>query len=398
VLADRTERGRVYAGVLFDSANGGLFLSEDGGVTWEQSMRGMGVRDVYSLYQPEGMVGTIYAGTNHGLFRSDDHGRNWTPVKKVEEVAPEAEATVPDSSPAPVTPAANSPGPRRVTGQPIVLPTVKKIAQRRAKKSPPRKTSAPARQKKRTSTKARSKPKPKPAPPSDGLVDLQSQVFSLVPLVPKASGDGSEPTLLVAATWDGLFRTADEKKGWKPLKIANAEGSELTTSHINVVATHPRTPGLIWIGTDDGLFISRDDGETFTTLRLDAEERRVKAIAFDPRSPLTAFVGTVKGFYRTTDGGATWERRGGGMPLSVAVSTLAINPLNPDDLYVSDYIYGGFYYSRDRGRTWEPLDISSLPSRRLWALTPDPFDRNRVYIGSFSGGVYVMSRKTEAAR
>ncbi|MCI0524219.1 MAG: hypothetical protein L0Y75_03060, partial [Acidobacteria bacterium] len=33
VLADRQEQGRIYAGVIFDRVNGGLFVSEDGGVT-----------------------------------------------------------------------------------------------------------------------------------------------------------------------------------------------------------------------------------------------------------------------------------------------------------------------------------------------------------------------------
>jgi hypothetical protein len=37
--------------VIFDGANGELFVSEDGGISWQQSMRGMGVRDVYSIYQ-----------------------------------------------------------------------------------------------------------------------------------------------------------------------------------------------------------------------------------------------------------------------------------------------------------------------------------------------------------
>jgi hypothetical protein len=39
------------------------------------------------------------------------------------------------------------------------------------------------------------------------------------------------------------------------------------------------------------------------------------------------------------------------------------------------------------------LDISQLPSLKLWSLASDPFDANRIYAGSFSGGVYVMSRK-----
>ncbi|MGH9799347.1 MAG: hypothetical protein ACRD82_03205, partial [Blastocatellia bacterium] len=34
VLADSKRQGRVYAGVLFDGLNGGLFVSEDGGITW----------------------------------------------------------------------------------------------------------------------------------------------------------------------------------------------------------------------------------------------------------------------------------------------------------------------------------------------------------------------------
>ncbi len=82
VLADRKVPGRVYAGIIFDGSNSGLFISEDGGLSWQQSMTGMGVRDVYSLYQSPVNPETIFAGTNHGLFRSDDQGRSWTSVKK----------------------------------------------------------------------------------------------------------------------------------------------------------------------------------------------------------------------------------------------------------------------------------------------------------------------------
>ncbi len=42
VVADKAQPGRVYAGVIFDRVNGGLFISEDGGVTWGQSMSGHG--------------------------------------------------------------------------------------------------------------------------------------------------------------------------------------------------------------------------------------------------------------------------------------------------------------------------------------------------------------------
>src|SRR5215510_2350942 len=111
VVADKVERGRVYAGVIFDRVNGGFFISEDGGLTWNQSMNGMGVRDVYSIYQSESDPATIYAGTNHGLFRSDDRGGSWKQVKKEEKeekieqsvapsgAAPESASAAPENDP-----------------------------------------------------------------------------------------------------------------------------------------------------------------------------------------------------------------------------------------------------------------------------------------------------------
>src|SRR5262249_43249300 len=145
VIADKVERGRVYAGVIFDRANGGLFISEDGGGAWRQSMNGMGVRDVYSLYQSDSNPTTIYAGTNNGLFRSDDRGRNWTQVKKG---APErrggktggATAKLAQSSPSP-----NAAG---------------------AAKKTPVKAGAKSRKPSRTER--------------DSLVDLQNQVFAIL--------------------------------------------------------------------------------------------------------------------------------------------------------------------------------------------------------------------------
>ena len=158
--------------------------------------------------------------------------------------------------------------------------------------------------------------------------------------------------------------------------------------------TSSRAPGMILIGTEQGMFVSSDDGETFAPMLLNGETRKVRVIALDPRDPKMMYVGTSNGFFRSTDGGRTWEQRGGGMRMQISVSAITINPVNPDELYLCDFDQGGFYFSRDRGRNWEPLNISSLPSWRLWSLILDPFDGNRLYAGSISGGVYVMSKRT----
>jgi len=393
VLADRTERNRIYAGIIFDGTNGGLFVSEDGGMTWQQSMKGMGVRDVYSLYQPGSRPETVYAGTNHGLFRSDDHGRSWVAVTHVEEEAkdkvkgesgPVSSSTLISEVPPTRARAVKSPPAQ------AVKPVVQTRSQGGAKSSVAKKGQAKKKAPVRT---ARQAPKPKPQPSE--FTDLQSQVFALAPLTLR--GETERPGL-IAATWDGLFRTDDEKKGWKQIKVTIPGAAKPFNYLVDTIATSPHAPGLILIGTEDGLLVSRDNGESFAVMPLDGEPRRVRVIAFDPRTAETIYVGTANGFFRSTDGGRSWEQRGGGMRMLVAVSALAINPSNPDELYIGDYLQGGFFHSRDRGKNWEPLDISSLPSLRLLSLTLDPFNGNCLYAGSFSGGVYVMTKQATSGR
>lgn len=401
LVADVSQKGRIYAGVIFDGPNGGLFVSEDGGTTWKQSMRGMGVRDVYSIYQPVTHPDTIYAGTNHGVYRSDDRGRNWTRVKKDEPVDPSK--VIPDS---PILHDESTPVRPRTTS-PVRSPQLQLIVQKRTKtqsKQTKKQTASakkPAARNTQSRSQAKAPPKTPPKPPvetptpeelANRLINLERQVFQLKPLV--RSSDSDTPVLL-AATWDGLYYTEDEKQGWKQLRIVNSSGTLLTSAAINALETHPKIPGLILLGTEEGLFVSRNGGQSFSETNLHGESQRIMSVALDPQKGTTVFVGTANGFFRSIDGGKTWEQKGSGMPLIIAISAIEVNPIVPDEVYAGDHIFGGFYFSRDRGKTWEPLDTSTLPSRRIWSLAGDPFDPNRLYAGSFSGGVYVISRQVE---
>lgn len=81
------------------------------------------------------------------------------------------------------------------------------------------------------------------------------------------------------------------------------------------------------------------------------------------------------------------------MPQGGNIGAIVVGAANPDELYVSDESRGMLYHSKDRGTNWEKVDISKAPSLKLWSLASDPFDANRIYAGSFSCGVYVVSRK-----
>lgn len=67
LLADAKHAGTIYAGVLNDKGYGGVFVTEDGGATWQQRSQGLDGRDVFTLAETDD--GTLLAGTNHGIFR-----------------------------------------------------------------------------------------------------------------------------------------------------------------------------------------------------------------------------------------------------------------------------------------------------------------------------------------
>ena len=300
VMHDRTERGRVYAGVIFDSANGGLFVSEDNGLTWQQSSRGMGISDVYSLQQSTERPEILYAGTNKGLYRSEDRGLSWAKVIKVTE---------------PIEP--------QPTKKQSATPKEKNIVQKRSQTA--KSTKATTSSKSRNQAAKKPKVETPPASP-DETIDLNNQIYAIAQIFPRTADDGAG---LIAATWDGLFITRDEKKGWKQLKFDNA-----TYPYFNVVTTSRAVPGLILVGTVDGLFVSRDNGESFVPMPLAPTPRRVQSIVFDPREPATIYAGTNDGLFITNNGGQSWEQRGNGLRTSIDTSAVLVNPNNPDEIYV----------------------------------------------------------------
>ncbi len=366
VAYDRTERGRVYAGVINDGANGGFFVSEDGGLTWQQSARGMGISDVHSIHQSMQQPELIYAGTNHGLYRSDNRGLSWAKVVKDKPAEPVVAEPSNDGSP---------------------RSQVKNIVQARPKTS---KSSNPTKPRTQV-VKKPVKPEPtEPPVPVDDSIDLQNQVFSVAPIYPRSSEDAGG---LIAATWDGLFVTRDEKKGWKQIKFENA-----SLPYFNVVTTNSAIPGVILVGTDDSLFVSRDNGDTFAPMPIAQKIRRVLTIVFDPREPATIYLGTNDGLFLTYDGGLNWELRGNGLRTSLGTSAIVVNPSNPDEVYVNDQRQGGLFHSENKGRSWEQIETSRLPNTRFWTMSADPFDATSICIGSFSAGVYVMNKQVAGRR
>ncbi|HKQ06275.1 MAG TPA: hypothetical protein VJ464_14160 [Blastocatellia bacterium] len=383
IQPDAQERGRLLASVFHDGSAGSVFVSGDGGESWQSSSRGLGTRDVFAFYQMPDDPSVIYAGTNTGVFRSNDRGASWAfvgkaqvkvekPVKKPVRGKRGRRAGVVDPQPLPAS---------RGLGQYQAVPVAMVVAQksRGAKKSSQRR--APKKEK---------KPVEPVEPLGPSMFELTREVDDLTSFV-----DGEGRRGLLAATMDGLYRTFDESKGWEKVYL----GSYDPNGRVYSVSTHKDTPRRILVGTKEGLYISEDGGGSWTHTDRGPNDMSVKAIAQAPNDPQTILLGTNQNLFRSTNGGRTWVRRGGGLPAGDFTSVV-FNPANPDEVMVAEYSKGGVYRSTDKGYSWERLDAAAgaeLPTTRIWTLSFDPFDRDRIYAGSFSSGVYVLTFQRGAA-
>jgi photosystem II stability/assembly factor-like uncharacterized protein len=367
IMPDATERGRLLASVYHDGSGGSVFVSSDGGESWQSSSTGLAGRDVFSFYQMPDNPNVVYAGTNTGVYRSNDRGATWafTGVEQIKKV---------EKAPA------RSTRPRRASAgwSPTSLGRYETIAA--SKRASSQKSRKPAQ--KRPVKKERPRVETSLAP---GFVQLTRQVDDIT-----SFADAEGHLGLLAATMDGLYRTFDDSKGWQKVAIDDYESGGPVFS----ISTHKDTPRKILAGTKQGLFISNDSGETWQHAERGPSDMSVKAIAQDPRDAQLIIVGTNQYIFRSTNGGRTWVRRGGGLP-SGDFTSVVISPTNPDEVMAAEYSHGGVYRSTDKGYIWERVDVE-LPSNRVWTLTFDPFDRDRMYLGSFSSGVYVFTIQQRA--
>ncbi|HYX41433.1 MAG TPA: hypothetical protein VE821_07040, partial [Pyrinomonadaceae bacterium] len=92
LLPDRAQQGRIYASTINTATGGGFFfISNDGGETWQPSMRNMPDRLItYAMLQDRANANIIYLGTNLGLYRSTDRGASWSPIGAPSSEAPAA--------------------------------------------------------------------------------------------------------------------------------------------------------------------------------------------------------------------------------------------------------------------------------------------------------------------
>jgi hypothetical protein len=126
---------------------------------------------------------------------------------------------------------------------------------------------------------------------------------------------------------------------------------------INFIAISPRLPDVMMVGYTDGkIWKSTNAGAHWERISEGLPSRNCTHILFDPFDDSTyyaSFSGYIsESVMKTTNGGASWFSISGNLP-AIPTNALAINPRNPDEIYVgTDF---AVYATTDGGENWQVL-------------------------------------------
>lgn len=233
-------------------------------------------------------------------------------------------------------------------------------------------------------------------------------------------------TWIVVVGSGGVWKTENAGTTWTPIF------DDTGIYSIGTVTVDPSTPHTIWVGTGentgsrhagygDGIYRSRDGGQTWENMGLEASEH-ISEIIIHPDDSNTIWVaaqgplwssGGERGLYKSTDGGETWTLKLSGDEWT-GVTDLLIDPRNPDRLvaatwqrhrtvaaYMGAGPESGIHVSDDGGETWREV-TTGLPSGNMGkiGLAISPQNPDVVYAAIETnrrqGGVYRSTDRGES--
>lgn len=159
-------------------------------------------------------------------------------------------------------------------------------------------------------------------------------------------------------------------------KVQTAGSTAEAYGTITTLAESPRTAGVLWAGSDDGLIhVTRDDGGSWKDVTPKQAKglyvAHVEASFADDERAYCAIDGHRSDVYgpivlRTVNGGGKWQDISGDLPADSPIRVVREDPSNPDVLYCGNE--RAAYVSFDGGRHWLKLGGRSLPTVPVYDL------------------------------
>jgi hypothetical protein len=225
---------------------------------------------------------------------------------------------------------------------------------------------------------------------NDGVVQYAGSA-PWAPLFPGAGGvvrvDPTNPSAVYAeSTGFSLQRSLDGGQTWKNIS-AGLNGNPGTYAPY---VLDPSNSARLIFGSDS-LFESTDQGNTWTAIGVAGSanfnngKNPILAIAVAPNSPNTIYVTAGSNIYVTTDDGVTWSSVGN-PSVFATITGIAVDPANSQHVYIvpnsSVFVQPGqVYESLNGGQAWKNI-TSNLPPNPTDTIT---FANNTIFVGSDAG-------------
>ena len=170
--------------------------------------------------------------------------------------------------------------------------------------------------------------------------------------------DKSNPERILIGTENGIYESLNEGESWKLLALKGIE--------IRTLVQSPHDPKVFLAGTEnDGIFKSTDGGKTWEKVNTGLSGLTIYSICFDPKNKNIVYAGGFKtGVCRSNDGGNSWVCSKKGLNGFTSIHSLAVYP-DSTDIVFAGTIDGGVYISRDGGNTWR---FSGLKGAEVWTV------------------------------
>ena len=174
----------------------------------------------------------------------------------------------------------------------------------------------------------------------------------------------------------GLFKSTDAGTSWVDT------GLQYT---VDALAVAPQTPALMYAASGPGVLKSTNGGASWVS--TGSFGHGISKLIVDPQNAATLYAETNIGVYKSTDAAANWSAINSGLPFTPEINTLALDPQNSNTLYATTYeswpIAGGqIFRTTDGGRSWSMTNTAWDAALFDVALVSiDPQNAGTLYVG-----------------
>ena len=326
-------------GGLFDLGSGtrGVFKSEDGGKTFSAANLIAGKGDisgvnVNSLVFDSSNADILYLGSSNGIFKSTDSAKSWRYI--LSGIAVASMAVDPFSSNI-VYAAGLSGGKGKIVKSLDSGTSWVDIYTEASKNNPVTAIAASSSNSQlilaglATGEILRSMDSGRTWQASK---DLASRVMSI-----KFGSSGS----VYALAQNGLYKSSDSGSSWVTISstisgqvLSQIGQNQISVTGFDYLALDKRQAAVVYLGTDQGLFRTVNDGANWAQLALPVKNAslQVGAVAVNPNNSNNLFAGIDSTMFQSINGGITWETKV--LPTTTLIRIIEVNPQSNNMIYL----------------------------------------------------------------